>query len=86
MAVLEGADPQTNTDLSGIHEFAMHILQIQAIKLFPEVKLAQTKNLLPDTFSCRQSSRNPNQSNSPGCKSMGWDTDLKDVCTREGKP
>lgn len=86
MAVLKGADPQTNTDLSGIHEFAMHILQIQAIKLFPEVKLAQTKNLLPDTFSCRQSSRNPNQSNSPGCKSMGWDTDLKDVCTREGKP
>lgn len=53
MAVLEGTDPQTNTDLSGIHEFAMHIFQIKAIKLFPEVKLAQTKNLLPETAADR---------------------------------
>lgn len=71
MVAIEGADPKTNTDLGGIDGFAMHIFQTQAIKAFPEVKQAQTKNLFPDAFNCRHSLRRPNHSNFPGCKCMG---------------
>lgn len=71
MAAIEGADPKTNTDLSGIDGFATHIFQTPAIKPFSEVKQAQTKNLLTDTFNFRHSLRRPNHSNFPGCKCMG---------------
>lgn len=41
MAAIEGADPKTNTELSGIGGFAVHFFQPQAIKPFPEVNRAQ---------------------------------------------
>lgn len=82
MAVIEGADPKTNTDLSGIDGFAMHIFQIQAIKPFPEVKQAQRKNLLPDTFNCRHGLWRPNHCSFPGCKCMGRMLIFR-MCTQE---